>query len=253
MSTCTLGRPLEHTAAGGCLPMPCQCFTAWDARLCRMPAGAARTNFGIMTFQPHLATSILETGAPSRDAAPIRIVLADDHPVVRRSMRLLLEREEDVEVVAEASDLSTVVRQVYRFRPHVLVLDLRFPTGSSIDTIRELRVQLPRTEIVVLTMEESPLFARQAIDAGAVGFVLTDRADSELLTAIRCAGRGDEFVSARVAARLEALLSSARRASQPARDRAVAAIRTQSQACGDRGQASLFQANGRRTPGPDPS
>ncbi len=99
---------------------------------------------------------------------------------MRRSLRLLLDGETDLEVIAEAADLSTVVRHVHGRVPHVLVLDLQMPNGSSVETIRRLREQVPETEIVVLTMEASPLFAQQALEAGAVGFVLKDRADSEL-------------------------------------------------------------------------
>jgi len=133
------------------------------------------------------------------------VVLADDHATVRRNLRLLLDREEGLEVIAEAGDISTVLRHVPVHLPHVLVIDLRLPNGSSIDAIRRLRDQVPDTEVVVLTMEESPAFAQQALNAGAVGFVLKDKADDELPTAIRWAARGEEFISPRVAAGLDAL------------------------------------------------
>lgn len=142
---------------------------------------------------------------PSRRSdLPIRLVLADDHAAFRRSLRLLLDVETDLEVVAEASEMSSVMRHVHGQLPHVLVLDMRLPNGSGIEAIRRLRAQAPGTEIVVMTMEESPLFAQQAIDAGAIGFVVKDKADSELMTAIRNAARGQEYVSARVAAGLDA-------------------------------------------------
>jgi two-component system, NarL family, response regulator NreC len=108
-------------------------------------------------------------------------------------------------VIAEAGDISAVLRHVPVHLPHVLVIDLRLPNGSSIDAIRRLRDQVPGTEVVVLTMEESPAFAQQALDAGAVGFVLKDKADTELPTAIRRAAGGEEYISPRVAAGLEAL------------------------------------------------
>jgi two-component system response regulator NreC len=152
----------------------------------------------------HLA-SVREGLQPSREALPIKIVLADDHSVVRRSLRYLLDAEHDVEVIAEAEDLPSVARHVHIHAPHVLVLDLRLPNGSSIETIRQLRARAPHTEVVVLTMDESPVFAQQALDAGAIGFVLKDRADSELLAAVRSAAHGEEFVSSRVAAGLSAL------------------------------------------------
>ena len=147
----------------------------------------------------------LDVGDPSQLKAPIRVVLADDHAMVRRTLRLVLESEQDVDVIAEALDLSAVLREIGRHTPHVLVLDLRLPNGSSVAMIRQLRARFPETEVVVLTMEESPLFAQRAIDAGAIGFVVKDRADTDLLTAVRLAARGEGYVSPRMASELEAL------------------------------------------------
>src|SRR5690348_11606830 len=110
--------------------------------------------------------SSLDREGPSQLKAPIRVVLADDHAMVRRTLRLVLENEEDVDVIAEAVDLSAVMRHVGRHVPHVLVLDLRLPNGSSIEMIRQVRARFPETEVVVLTMEDSPRFAQSAIDAG---------------------------------------------------------------------------------------
>lgn len=141
----------------------------------------------------------------ARPKTPIRVIVADDHAAVRRNLRHLLDGEKGLEVIAEAADLSTVLDCVPARVPHVLVLDLRLSNGSSADTIRRLRAQVPDTEIVVLTMEQSPAFAQQALDAGAIGFVLKDKADTELPVAVRRAARGEEFVSTRVAAGLEAL------------------------------------------------
>jgi two-component system, NarL family, response regulator NreC len=155
-----------------------------------------------MAAHLYLAT---EPAHPGRPPLPIRVVLADDHSVVRRSLRLLLDGEESVDVVAEAPDLSAVLREVRLHTPHVLVLDLRLPNGSSVETIQRLRTRMPQTEIVVMTMEARPVFAQQAIDAGAIGFVLKDRADSELPTAVRRAAQGEEYVSPSVAADLDRL------------------------------------------------
>lgn len=160
-----------------------------------------------MSAHLHLAAVSTADREP-RPASPIQVVLADDHTVMRRNLRLLLDREDDVEVVAEAADLTSVVRHVHGHTPHVLVLDLSLPNGSSVETIRRLRAHVPETEIVVLTMEQSPLFAQQAIDAGAIGFVLKDRADSELPTAVRQAATGAEYISPRVAVAVEALRRS---------------------------------------------
>lgn len=141
--------------------------------------------------------------------SPIRVVLADDHAATRRDLRRLLEREGGVEVIAEAGELSTAIRHVNGHIPHVLVLDLELPNGSSIETIRRLRAQVPETEIVVSTAEESPLFAQQALGAGAIGFVLKPQADVELVPAIRGAVRGESYVSPRVAAGLQAVRRAA--------------------------------------------
>jgi two-component system response regulator NreC len=135
-------------------------------------------------------------------------VVADDHELMRRSLRSVLGGEDDVEVIAEAGDLLTAVREVNGHLPHVLVLDLQMPDGSSIDLIRQLRVRVPETEVVVVTMEDSPVYARAAIDAGAMGFVLKQYAAHDLPVAVRCAARGEQYVSARVGARLDALQRS---------------------------------------------
>lgn len=146
--------------------------------------------------------------AKRRAPKPVNIILADDHAGIRRSLRLLLDQEEGLEVVAEAPALAGVERQVQHHQPEVLVLDLQMRGGSSIETIRRLREQRPATQIVVLTMQISPAFARLALDAGALGFVLKDRADSELAAAVRAAAGGREYVSSQVAAGLEALRRS---------------------------------------------
>jgi two-component system, NarL family, response regulator NreC len=141
------------------------------------------------------------------------VVLADDHALMRRSLRRLLDGEAGVEVVAEAEDLTTVMCHVHDHRPHVLVLDLRMPGGSSIDTVRRLREEVPSTQIIVLTMEDSPAFAQQALDAGAIGFVLKDFAEVELNRALRAAARGEQYVSPRVTG-LESVRRSSPAASQ---------------------------------------
>src|ERR1700733_2177457 len=115
-------------------------------------------------LQLALARDATDVG-PSAER-PTRVVLADDHALMRRSLRRLLDGEAGVEVVAEAEDLTTVMGHVHDHRPHVLVLDLRMPDGSSIDTVRRLREEVPSTQIIVLTMEDSAAFAQQALDAG---------------------------------------------------------------------------------------
>jgi two-component system response regulator NreC len=149
-----------------------------------------------------------EDAVPVAADAPIRVVLADDHALMRRSLRLLLDGEEGVEVIAEADDLSAVAHHVEGQVPEVLVLDLDMPGGSSIEAISRLRERTPETGIIVMTMEGNPVFAQRAFAAGALGFVAKDLADDELPRAVRAAARDEEFVSPRVAARLDALQRS---------------------------------------------
>ena len=117
----------------------------------------------------------------------ITVVLADDHAVVRKGLRLLVEAEPGLRVLAEAGTVPDALRMAKAHRPNVLVLDLNMPGGSSLEAIPVLREEASATAIVVLTMQNDPSFARQALQAGALGFVLKEAADDELLGAIRLA------------------------------------------------------------------
>jgi two-component system response regulator NreC len=136
------------------------------------------------------------------EVAPIRIVIADDHAVVRSGLRLLLEAESDFEVVAEAGDVDAARRYVRGHHPAVLVLDLNMPGGSSLDAIPLIRTESLDTQIVVLTMQEEPAFARQALGAGAAGYVLKEAADSELVEAVRRAAAGETYLNPTLGARI---------------------------------------------------
>src|SRR5215212_5008322 len=132
----------------------------------------------------------------------ITVVIADDHAVVRKGLRLLLDAEAGLRVVAEAGTVPDAVRMVKAHRPVVLVLDLNMPGGSSLTAIPEIAAG--NTAVVVLTMQDDPSFARQALQAGANGFVLKEAADDELLLAIRLAADGDTYLNPRLGARLAA-------------------------------------------------
>jgi two-component system response regulator NreC len=153
----------------------------------------------------HLALAPGEADADTSALSPIRVVLADDHALIRRRLRLLLDGEEGFEVVAEADDLASAMREVHGHRPHVLVLDLRMPNGSSVETIGRLSERVPDTRVVVLTMDDNPVFAQRALAKGALGYVLKELADGELPQAIRAAAAGERYISQRVAARLDAM------------------------------------------------
>ena len=140
----------------------------------------------------------------------IRVVIADDHAVVRRGLRQLLDAEEGFEVVAEAADLAGAQRYVRGHHPDVLVLDLNLPEGLSLDAIPELRAECPETQIVVLTMQNEPAYARKALAAGALGYVLKEAAESELVEALRRAADGDPYLNPRLGARVAAEVAPSR-------------------------------------------
>jgi len=125
-------------------------------------------------------------------------VLANDHPGLRRSLRWLLDRARDLDVVGEATDFEAAAHEVTVQRPQVLVLDLRMPDGFSAERIERLRALSPDTEVVVTTMHVNEAFAAEAIRAGAIGFVVADGADRELVEAVRRASRGVTYISPRV-------------------------------------------------------
>lgn len=132
------------------------------------------------------------------------IVIADDHAVVRSGLRMLLDAEADFEVVAEAGDVDAATRYVRGHRPSVLVLDLNMPGAPSLPAIPSLREEFPDTAIVVLTMQNDPAFAREALRAGAIGYVLKEAADSELVDAVRMAAEGRTYLNPQLGARLAA-------------------------------------------------
>jgi DNA-binding NarL/FixJ family response regulator len=154
-------------------------------------------------FSPPSGAPAAGSGNDNPTAAPaaIRVVLADDHEFVRRSVRALLAGEHDIDVVAEASDMDSTRRLIREQRPSVLVLDLWMPGGTGVDAIEPLRGQVPDTQVVVMTMQDDPAFAEHVLGAGAIGFVVKEFAADELAQAVRFAARGERYVSPRAARR----------------------------------------------------
>lgn len=149
-------------------------------------------------------TGLEHSQAMSDTSDPITLVLADDHAVVRAGLRMLLESEPRLSVSGEAGTVADALAAVLRHAPDVLILDLNMGGESSLDAIPALRAQAPGTRIVVLTMQENPGFARAALRAGAIGYVLKDAADDELLTAVAMASEGRTYINPELGARLAA-------------------------------------------------
>jgi two-component system response regulator NreC len=128
-------------------------------------------------------------------SSPTTIVLADDHAIVRSALRALLQDDGEFAVVAEAGDVEEAVRKVLAYKPAVVVLDLSMPGGSSLAAIPRMLSASADTAVVVLTMEDEPRFAREALRAGALGFVLKESADTELVEAVRAAVKGVPYLN----------------------------------------------------------
>lgn len=170
------------------------------------PSPRARGELDTVTTMSEPDTASSESAGESEDfaTATIRIVLADDHTVVRSGLQMLLDNEPDFEVVAQASDVDNARRYVRGHHPRVLVLDLNMGGELSIESIPLIREESPDTQIVVLTMQTEPAFAREALAAGALGYVLKDAAEHELVEAVRNAAAGESYLNPRLGARIAA-------------------------------------------------
>lgn len=143
----------------------------------------------------------------------IRLLIVDDHEVVRLGLRTLLDDEADLLVVAEAGTVDEALREVERHRPQVAIVDINLPGRSGLEACREIRRRFVDTRVVILTSYADDGFIAQALRAGAAGYVLKQVGGDELLRAVRVAARGetalDPQTAARVVARLTELESKA--------------------------------------------
>jgi two-component system response regulator NreC len=134
----------------------------------------------------------------------IRTVIVDDHAVVRSGLRLVLESEEDIEVVAEAADARNAVFEARAHHPDVILLDVVMPGRSGIEAIPDLLQESPESKVLVLSMQDDPAYVREAFGAGASGYVLKEAADAEVVAAVREVAGGQRYVHPALGARLVA-------------------------------------------------
>jgi two-component system response regulator NreC len=146
---------------------------------------------------------MIESTEAERDEQ-ITIVLADDHEIVREGIKMVLDAEPDMAVIAEAADVESAARRVKGHQPAILVLDLSMPGEASLPAIPEMLESSPETQIVVLTMQNEPAFAREALRAGARGFVVKHAAGRELVQAIRAVAGGGTYINPQLGARVAA-------------------------------------------------
>lgn len=171
-----------------------------------------------------MAASPTESETPSASGTT-SVVIADDHAIVRDGLRMLLEAEGDIDVVAEAGDVEGAVRFVRGHRPEVLILDLNMQGQASLPVLPELRRASPRTGIVILTMQSELAFAREALRAGALGYVLKEAAGTELVRAVRGAAAGRTYLQPELGARLATESERAQQAASELTDREIEVLK----------------------------
>ena len=132
----------------------------------------------------------------------IRLLIVDDHPVVRDGLRGMLESQLDFEVAGEAGDGDEAVQQVEALKPDIVLMDLRMPVMDGVTALGEIKANDPEVQVLVLTTYDSDADILPAIEAGAVGYLLKDSSREELYEGIRAAARGETVLAPAVAARL---------------------------------------------------
>ena len=145
-------------------------------------------------------------------ASPIRVVLAEDHTIVREGVRALLEDRDDIQVVDEVADGRSAIESAVKHRPDVIVMDVGMPVINGVDATKKIREALPETRVLMLSMYSNEEYVRPAIRAGANGYLLKGSGLSDLVQAIRSVATGDAFFSPEVA---KVLLEDSREEQKP--------------------------------------
>jgi len=149
---------------------------------------------------------------PEKSVTPLRILIVDDHAVVRAGLKMVLEQQPDFIVVAEAESGSEAVRQAQTHRPDIVVMDIRMPGGlSGIEACEQISEQVPDSKVIMLTSYAEDELVMDAVRAGAVGYVLKRVGSNDLIDAIRTIGRGDALIDPSMT---KALLEEVRQAAQ---------------------------------------
>ncbi|MBV8553486.1 MAG: response regulator transcription factor [Acidobacteriaceae bacterium] len=138
----------------------------------------------------------------------VKVLLADDHTIVRQGLKLILAAHPDLEVVGEAANGKEAIELAQKLRPDIVVMDVAMPEVNGIEATRRMVQNEPRLKVLVLSMHKEAVYVREILRAGARGYILKDAIDTELLNAIRSVARGDGYVSPAVSS---ALLSDYRK------------------------------------------
>ncbi len=127
--------------------------------------------------------------------SPIRVLLSDDHRILREGIRALIEDQEDMQVVGESEDGLETVKKVAKLQPDVVVMDIAMPLLNGLEATRQIRRDFPQVKVLILTMHDNEEYIRQVLAAGALGYVLKDAAARDLLGAIRTVNQGEAVLS----------------------------------------------------------
>jgi DNA-binding NarL/FixJ family response regulator len=141
----------------------------------------------------------------------IRVLLVDDHAILRAGLRKVLDAEPDIEVVGEAESADRAVFEAISATPDVVVMDVVMPGKSGIDGMPAVLQAVPTTKVLVLSMQDDPRYVRQAFEAGAAGYVLKEAADTEVVLAVRSVAAGDQYVHPVLGARMVAAETAERK------------------------------------------
>jgi two-component system response regulator NreC len=144
-------------------------------------------------------------------AEPVRVLIVDDHAVVRSGIRLLLAQEPDIEPVGEAGTGREAVFEARALKPDVILMDVVMPDQTGLEVLPTLLHEQPDTKVLLLSMQDDPRYVREAFAAGASGYVLKEAADAEVVTAVREVARGGRYINPELGARLVAADADAER------------------------------------------
>src|SRR6478672_47982 len=132
----------------------------------------------------------------------VRILIVDDHTVVRAGLAMLVNAEDDLDVVGEAGSARDAIFEARSTKPDVVLMDVMMPDQSGLEVVPQLLHESPDAKVLVLSMQDDPRYVREAFEAGARGYVLKEAADTEVITAVRAVAAGERYVHPALGARL---------------------------------------------------
>jgi DNA-binding NarL/FixJ family response regulator len=176
-------------------------------------------------------------------ASPIKVLIVDDHPLIRQGLASVLNAEEDIVVVGEGADGLEAVAAAHRLRPDVILMDLQMPNMDGVDAIHEIKSALPDIGIITLTTFETDEFIFRAIEAGTRGYLLKDSPPEEIVRAIRIVSMGESLIEPRVASRLIDRLGRKQSTTAPITEREVEVLRLMAKGSPNKEIAGLLLIN----------